>query len=104
MIKVRELWLGISLLMAAGMAAAAPVKQGGDVKSAETDCAGAAALMEKAMGDAGLFDRFVQTEEDNISGPADSMIEEYLTFHAQARDENGNLPLMPGSALRTHAN
>ena len=103
MVKIRELLAGLSLLVATGMVAAGP--QGSDVKGVETDCPGAAAWMEKAMGDTGMDRRFVEVvEQDNISGPADSMIEEYLTFHAQAREESGKFSVLPWSVLRTHAN
>ena len=105
MAKIRELLVGLSLLVATGMVAAGPLKQGSDAKGVETDCPGAAAWMEKVMGDAGMDRRFVEVvEQDNISGPEDSMIEEYLTFHARAREQSGKFPLMPWSVLRTHAN
>jgi hypothetical protein len=105
MVKVRELLVGLSLLMATGVVAAGPLKPGYDIKAKETDCPDATAWMEKVMSNAGADHRFAPAaEQDNISGPEDSMIEEYLSFHAQAREENGQFPLMPWPALRAPAN
>jgi hypothetical protein len=104
MIRVKGLLLlGASLLMAAGVAAAGPVKHGPEITGKETDCANAAAWMDKIIGGAGVDLGFVEPEQDNVTGPEDSMIEEYLSFHAQASEEDGKLSLMPWSALRSHS-
>lgn len=106
MAKIRELVVGLGLLAATGMVAAGPLKPGYDAKGQETDCSDAAAWMEKVMGNIGIVDRrFAEaTEQDNISGPEDSAIDQYLFFHAEAREDSGKFPLMPWSLLRTPAN
>jgi len=106
MAKIRQVLLGMTLIATASIATAGPIGQG-RIKSlaADPECPGAAAWMAKALGDAGQNTRFAQdSDEDNISGGSDSVIEEYLSFHAQATEENGKFSLMPWSGLRTHAN
>src|SRR5260221_10966295 len=106
MAKIREAFLGMVLILTASIAAAGPVGQG-KIKSLAVDpeCPGAAAWMAKALGDANQDTRFAQdADEDNISGGSDSIIEEYLSFHARVTEENGKFSLMPWSGLRTHAN
>ena len=107
MLNTRRLILAASLVVAATLAAAAPVKEApADGSSATSQCANVTATMMQMIGGALSDQAFVQQpEEDNITGGADSIIEEYLTFHAQATQGNGKFSLMPWSDLsRTHAN
>lgn len=106
MIKIREIGLAAGLLLAVSIAAAGPIKQGPTAKNvADPECPGAAAWMVKFLDGVGPDNQLVQdTEEDNITGGEDSIIEEYLSFHAQVTQENGKFSLMPWSGLRTHAN
>lgn len=101
-----ELSFGVGLLLAASLAVAGPLRQGPVANNpAHPECPGGAAWMVKVLNDAGLDSQFVQdAEEDNITGGPDSIIEEYLSFHAQVTQENGKFSLMPWSGLRTHAN
>jgi hypothetical protein len=106
MVKIREILLAGGMLLAASLAVAGPVRHGPVAQGgADPECPGAAAWMVKVLGDAGLDLQFVQdSEEDNITGGPDSVIEEYLSFHAQVTEQNGKFSLMPWSGLRTHAN
>jgi hypothetical protein len=106
MIKIREMLLAASLLLAASIAAAGPIRQEPMAKNvADPECPGTAAWMMKVLDGVGPDNQFVQdSEEDNITGGQDSIIEEYLSFHAQVTQENGKFSLMPWSGLRTHAN
>jgi hypothetical protein len=106
MAKIRELLFGVGLLLATSLAVAGPIRQGPAAKNgADSECPGGAAWMVKVLRDAGLDSQFSQdTEEDNVTGGPDSMIEEYLSFHAQVTQENGKFSLMPWSGLRIHAN
>ena len=107
MLNTRRLILAASLVVAATMAAAAPVKQApADGSAADPQCPGVTATMMQMLGGALPERPFVQeAEEDNITGGPDSIIEEYLAFHAQATQGNGKFSLMPWSGLsRTHAN
>jgi hypothetical protein len=106
MARIREVLIAGGLLLMTSLAVAGPVRQGPVAKSgADPECPGGAAWMVKVLGDAGLDSQFVQdAEEDNITGGPDSIIEEYLSFHAQVTQENGKFSLMPWSGLRTHAN
>jgi hypothetical protein len=106
MAKIREALLGIALIATASVVAAGPIGQG-KIKSltANPECPSGAAWKLEALGDTGQNIRFAQdADEDNISGGSDSIIEDYLSFHAQATEENGKFSLMPWSGLRTHAN
>src|ERR1700693_5282389 len=106
MAKIREALLGMALILTASIAAAGPVGHG-KIKSlaGDPECPGAAAWMAKALGDASQDTHFApDADEDNISGGSDSLIGEYLSFHAQVIEENGKFSLMPWSGLRTHAN
>lgn len=106
MAKIRVALLGMGLILTASIAAAGPIGHGKTKSLAgDPECPGAAAWMAKALRDANQNARFPQeADEDNISGGADSIIEEYLSFHAQVIEENGKFSLMPWSGLRTHAN
>lgn len=89
---------GISLLLGITPVTAAE-------QDADPACGDAAAWLVHALGISGEAARLAEPiEQDNISGGEDSMIEEYLSFHAQAVEENGKFSLMPWSGLRTHAN
>jgi hypothetical protein len=106
MAKIRQLLFGGGLLAVVSLAVAGPIRQGPAAANAsDPECPGGAAWMVKVLGDVGLDNRLVQDdEEDNITGGPDSIIEEYLSFHAQVTQENGKSSLMPWSGLRTHAN
>ena len=107
MLNTRRLMLAASLVVAATLAAAAPVKQApADGSAGDPQCADVTATMMQMIGGALSDQPFVQqAEEDNIAGAPDSIIEEYLSFHAQATQGNGKFSLMPWSDLsRTHAN
>jgi hypothetical protein len=107
MLNARRVILTASLVVAATVAAAAPVKQGAtDSSAADAQCPGATAAMMQAIGGALGDQAFIQEhEEDNIAGAPDNVIEEYLSFHAQATQGNGKFSLMPWSGLsRTRAN
>ena len=107
MFNTRRLILAASLVVAATLAAAAPVKQApADSSAADPQCPDVTATMMQMIGGAVSDQPFVQeAEEDNITGGPDSIIEEYLTFHAQATQGNGKFSLMPWSGLnRTRAN
>jgi len=107
MLNTRRLILAARLVVAATLAAAAPVKQApADGSAADPQCANVTATVLQMIGGALADQPFVQqAEEDNITGGPDSIIEEYLSFHAQATEGNGKFSLMPWSGLsRTHAN
>ena len=107
MLNTRRLILAASLAASTTLAAAAPVKQGpADGSAADPQCPSVTASMIQMIGGALPQQPFVQeAEEDNITGGPDSIIEEYLSFHAQATQGDGKFSLMPWSGLsRTHAN
>jgi hypothetical protein len=107
MLSTRRLILAAGLVVAATLAAAAPVKQTpSDSSAADPQCSNVTATMMQMIGGALPDQPFVQeVEEDNVAGGPDSIIEEYLSFHAQATQGNGKFSLMPWSGLsRTHAN
>jgi hypothetical protein len=107
MLNARRVILTASLVVAATVAAAAPVKQAPtDSSATDPQCPGGTAAMMQMIGGALADQPFVQEpEEDNIAGGPDNVIEEYLSFHAQATQGNGKFSLMPWSGLsRTRAN
>ncbi|HYL18530.1 MAG TPA: hypothetical protein VEV20_07600 [Burkholderiales bacterium] len=107
MLNTRRLILAAGLVVAATLAAAAPVKQApADSSAADPQCPGVTASMIQMIGGALPAQPFVQeAEEDNITGGPDSIIEEYLSFHAQATQGNGKFSLMPWTGLnRPYAN
>ena len=106
MAKLRDVLLGTTLMLVAGLGAAATAVRPSLADNAIEfpTCEETAEWREQ---DATAMHEIAAVEDDSVANAVEaggSLVEEYLSFHAQATEETGKLSPMPWSRLRTHAN
>jgi hypothetical protein len=105
MARITEVVLGAGLLLTASVAIAGPALPGNAATVTHyPECEDAAYRTPKGVSDPGRHASVQDINKDSVSNARNRTIDEYLSFHARATEDNGKFTLMPWSGLRTHAN